>query len=200
MLRVGLTGGIGAGKSTVAAALAARGAVLIDADLVAREVVKPGTPGLAALVERFGVGVLDPDGRLDRGALASVVFADRRALADLNAITHPLIEAAIEDRLAAFAGTDRIVVVDVPLLDAAGVDRYRFDVVVVVDVPESLALGRLIGARGMSVADARARMDAQIGRDQRLALATLVVDNSGSRDELEAQVDRIWTDLRARQG
>ncbi|HLH99501.1 MAG TPA: dephospho-CoA kinase [Acidimicrobiales bacterium] len=198
MLRVGLTGGIGAGKSTVAAGLAARGAALIDADRVAREVVEPGTPGLDALVERFGLGILAPDGRLDRGALASVVFADRKALADLNAITHPLIEAVIAERLASLEGTDRIVVVDVPLLDAAGVERYRFDVVIVVDVPESLAFSRLTGARGMSEADARARIDAQVGRQQRLALATLVVDNSGSREKLEEQMDRIWGGLVAR--
>ena len=194
-VRVGLTGGIASGKSLVAAELAARGAVIIDADVLAREVVEPGTPGLAAVVARFGPGVVTGDGALDRRALAGLVFGDPPALADLNAIVHPPVRAAIDDRLAELAGTDAVVVLEIPLLVESG-RSYGESMVVVVDCPPDVALRRLVD-RGMDEADARRRMAAQVPRARRLAAADVVLDNAGSRADLERQVDDLWARLAA---
>lgn len=198
MLAVGLTGGIGSGKSSVADLLVARGAVLIDADRIAREVVVPGGPAYAPLVERFGPGILADDGTVDRAALAATAFADPSALADLNAITHPAIGAVMAERRAALEDTDAVVLLDVPLLTPAHRDLLSLDVVLVVDCDPDTALARLVEQRGMDPADARARMAAQATREERLAGADLVVDNCGSREQLEAEVDRVWADLAER--
>jgi dephospho-CoA kinase len=185
---IGLTGGIGAGKSTVADLLAARGAVIVDADRIAREVVEPGRPAYVSIVERFGPSVVAVDGRLDRAALAAVVFRDPEALAALEAITHPVIQAEMADRVAAHRDA-AVVVMDIPLMK----DRRRpMRGVVVVDVPEEVALRRLVEQRGFDEDDARRRIAAQISREERLALADLVVDNSGERAALEAAVDAVW--------
>jgi dephospho-CoA kinase len=193
MLRVGLSGGIGSGKSTVARALARRGAIVIDADAIAREVVEPGEPGLAAVVERFGSGVLGADGRLDRPALAALVFEDAAARADLNAIVHPLVAAETARRLAA-TPADSVVVLDVPLLVEAAKSGY--DVVVIVESPEPVRLERLVG-RGMSEDDARRRMAAQASDADRRKVADVVLDNSGSEEDLEAQIDSLWAQVTA---
>lgn len=192
MLVVGLTGGIGSGKSTVAALLAERGAVIIDADQIAREVVAPGRPAYDAVVQRFGPGVVADDGAIDRHALASIVFADAAALAELNALTHPAIAEVVRERLATHAGTGAVVVLDVPLLAETEGARASSDAMVVVDCPEDVALRRLVEHRAMSEADVRARMAAQAGRDDRLALADFVIDNSGDRDQLATEVERCW--------
>jgi dephospho-CoA kinase len=200
MLRVGLTGGIGSGKSSVSQRLAALGAVVIDADQVARQVVEPGTPGLAAIVDTFGPGVLRADGALDRAALAAVVFADERALAQLNAITHPLIRLGVkaaEDAAVEAGGDDLIVVHDVPLLAEGLRTSTEFDVVVVVDVPVETQVERLTGPRGMPEDQARARIAAQATRDQRLAVADIVIDNSGTPADLDHRVAEVWTGLKA---
>ena len=188
MLRVGLSGGIGSGKSTVARALARRGAVVIDADAIAREVVEPGEPGLAAVVSRFGPEVLAADGRLDRPKLAALVFHDAEARVDLNAIVHPLVAAESARRMAA-APPDAVVVLDVPLLVEAA--RSGYDVVVIVEAPEDVRLRRLVG-RGMAEDDARRRMAAQASDADRRKVADIVVDNSGSEADLEAQIDSLW--------
>lgn len=195
MLAVGLTGGIGAGKSTVAELLVARGAALIDADAIARQVVEPGRPALAALVDRFGTGILGPDGALDRPALASVAFADAGALADLNAITHPAIATEMAEQRRALEDTGAVVLLDVPLLQPAHRDVLALDVVVVVDCDPEVALERLVTERAMDASDARARMAAQPSREERLQGADLVVDNNDGRDELAGQVDRVWKAL-----
>jgi len=189
MIVVALTGGIGAGKSTVAAGLAARGAVIVDADRIAREVVAPGMPALQALVERFGPGILAADGSLDRAALAAVAFRDPGARADLEAVTHPAIQQEMARQTAAWAGSDRVVIQDIPLLK----DRRPPMVgVIVVDVPEDVAVERLVAQRGFDAEDARRRIAAQISRDDRRALADVVIDNSGDRARLEAELDRVW--------
>ena len=172
--------------------LAGLGAVVIDADALAREVVAPGTPGLAAVAAEFGDGVLTPEGALDRGVLAAVVFSDAQALERLNAITHPLIAARAATLMAA-APADAIVVYDVPLL-AEGVGRKDWDRVIVVDAPDDLRISRLL-ARGLSEAEARARMAHQATREQRLAVADIVIDNSGDLDDLAAAVTELWTEL-----
>lgn len=238
MLRIGLTGGIGSGKSTVARLLAARGAAVVDADEIARQVVVPGGPAYAPILDRFGQGVLASDGTIDRPALAAVAFGDPRALADLNAITHPLIglemarqlaelegdegttavgriapakSAAPDDpRIAAdttaggaadtTAGDGRegdlwaagVAVVVIPLLRQHHVEALRLGAVVVVDCPVEVAVDRLVQRRGMNESDARARIEAQIGRAERLALADYVVDNSGSAAQLAQKVDALW--------
>jgi dephospho-CoA kinase len=192
VLVVGLTGGIGSGKSTVAAMLSERGAVVVDADVIAREVVAPGGPAYRPVVKRFGAGVVAPDGTLDRPALAAIVFADQSALADLNALTHPAIGDVVAQRLVAEAATDHVVVLAVPLLVETDRTRAQCNAVVVVDCPEDVAVRRLVGQRGMVEADVRARMAAQASRADRLALADLVIDNSGSKDDLTAQVERCW--------
>lgn len=197
MLRVGLTGGIGSGKSEVARRLASCGAVLIDADVLAREVVASGTAGFARVVAEFGAGVVR-DGALDRAALARLVFADPAARRRLEAIVHPVVRARTEE-IAAAAPAGAVVVNDVPLLVESGLQR-TFDVVVVVDVPPRVQRERLVRLRGMDPAEADARIAAQASRADRLAAADLVVDNSGTLDELDHRVRTIWADLHARAG
>lgn len=190
MLTVGLTGGVGAGKSTAAAALARLGAVVVDADVVAREVVAPGTPGLAAVAHAFGRGVLAPDGSLDRAALGRTVFSDEAARHRLEAITHPLI-AQRTSRLASAAPRDAVLVHDIPLL--VELDRgARYHLVVVVDAPEEVRLARLVDGRGMSLDDARARVAAQADDAARHAAADVVLDGSGSAEDLLARVQGLW--------
>lgn len=190
---IGLTGGIGSGKSTVSSLLAERGAVVIDADAITRELQSPGTPVFAAMVERFGGGIVATDGSLDRQAVADIVFSDAAALADLGAIVHPAVGAEIARRLEEVAGTDQVVVLDIPLLVESGRDDLA--ALVVVDVDPDLAVRRLVEHRGMQEADARARMAHQASREDRLAKADLVVDNSGSLDDLAAQVADLWARL-----
>jgi len=197
---MGLTGGIGSGKSAVSRLLVEHGAALVDADLVAREVVAPGTPGLAQVVAEFGPDVLRPDGALDREALGRRVFPDPAALARLNAVVHPLIGRRTAELAAAaeVEGT-AVLVHDVPLLvenDLAG----RYDLVVVVDAPPELQLRRLVEQRGMTDSDARARMARQATREQRLAAADEVVCNDGTLEQLRTRVDALWSRLRARVG
>lgn len=196
MLKVGLTGGIGAGKSEVSRLLARYGAVLIDADRIAREVVEPGTPGLTAVVEAFGPGTLEPGGSLDRSALGSIVFADPARLATLNAIVHPLVGTRSAE-LERAAGAGAVVVHDVPLLTENGLAPL-YDLVVVVDATPGTQLDRLVRLRGMEESDARARMAAQATREERLAVADLVIDNDGPLEDLEPQVRTLWSELTAR--
>ncbi|MFE9912064.1 dephospho-CoA kinase [Streptomyces clavifer] len=196
MLKVGLTGGIGAGKSEVSRLLVSYGAVLIDADRIAREVVEPGTPGLASVVETFGPGILAADGTLDRPALGAIVFADPARLAALNALVHPLVGARSAE-LEKAAGPDAVVVHDVPLLTENGLAPL-YDLVVVVDASPETQLDRLVRLRGMTEADARARMAAQATREERLAVADLVVDNDGPLEDLEPQVRKVWSELTER--
>jgi dephospho-CoA kinase len=197
LLLVGLTGGIGAGKSTVAELLAARGAVVVDADQVARAVVEPGQPALAKLVERFGDGILDTDGRLDRAALAKVAFSDEESHRDLEGITHPAINEEFTRRVAE-APSDAIVVLDVPLLAESEQARKRpYQTVIVVEAPREVRLARL-AARGVDRADAEARMNAQAGDAERRKMATYVVDNGGDRTALEHRIDELWSDLERR--
>ncbi|MEU8195982.1 dephospho-CoA kinase [Microbispora amethystogenes] len=196
MLKVGLTGGIGSGKSEVSRRLAARGAVVVDADKIAREVVEPGTPGLAQIVAAFGEGVLRPDGTLDRERLGSIVFADTEKLRILNGIVHPKVGERSE-QLQREAPDDAVVVYDVPLLAENNLAPL-YDVVIVVDTPDDVRLERLLRSRGMSEADARARIAAQASREDRLRIADIVIGNEGSLDQLEAQVDRVWQDLSTR--
>ncbi|MET8632094.1 dephospho-CoA kinase [Streptomyces sp. NPDC004096] len=193
MLKVGLTGGIGAGKSEVSRLLVECGAVLIDADRIAREVVARGTPGLAAIADAFGAGVLAPDGSLDRPKLGSVVFADPEKLATLNAIVHPLVGARSRE-LEAAAPEDAVVVHDVPLL-AENALAPLYDVVVVVDASPATQLDRLVRLRGMTEEDARARMAAQATRDKRLEIADIVIDNDVDLPRLERSVRDVWVDL-----
>jgi len=194
-VRVGLTGGVGSGKSTVSALLAEHGAVIIDADALAREVVEPGTPGFDAVVARFGPSVVGSDGALDRAALAAIVFNDEAARADLNAIVHPLVGQRTAEQMAA-APADAIVVYDVPLLVESGLAQ-SFDVVVVVHADADTRVARLV-ARGMPEHDARARIAAQASDDERRAVAHEIVDNDGDRAALAAQVDNLWARLKAR--
>ncbi|MFE7119854.1 dephospho-CoA kinase [Streptomyces sp. NPDC057654] len=193
MLKVGLTGGIGAGKSEVSRLLASYGAVVVDADKIAREVVEPGTPGLAAVAAEFGPEVLAADGSLDRPALGAVVFADPGRRAALNAIMHPLVGARSAE-LEAAAGPDAIVVHDVPLLAENGLAPL-YEAVVVIDAAPRTQLDRLVRLRGMTPDDARARMSAQATREERLAVADLVIDNDGPLDALEPQVREVWAKL-----
>ena len=199
MLRVGLTGGIGSGKSEVSRRLAALGAVVLDADAAARAVVEPGTPGLKRIAETFGPGVLRPDGALDRAKLAEIVFADDAARKKLNAIVHPLVHEhmrAAEQAAVQAGGDDLIVVHAVPLL-AEGGRAGEFDLVIVVDLPPETQVERLAG-RGMPEEQARARIAAQATREQRLAVADIVIDNSGTLADLDRQLSEIWADLRTR--
>ena len=194
-MRIGLTGGVGSGKSTVAGLLAEHGAVIIDADALAREVVARGTPGLAAVIEAFGPQVLTPDGDLDRPAVAAIVFSDEQKLAALNAIVHPLVGARVAERLAD-TGPDDVVVNDVPLLVETNPSGAGFDLVLVVEASLTTRLQRLAG-RGMDERDARERMARQATDEQRRAVADIVIDNDGSLDELRAEVDRVWARISA---
>jgi dephospho-CoA kinase len=195
MTRVGLTGGVASGKSTVSALLADLGAVVIDADLLAREVVARGTDGLDAVVEEFGPDVLGPDGALDRSRLGALVFADPERRKALEAIIHPRVRQRARE-IEAAAPPDAVVVHDIPLLTETG-QATSFDAVVVVDVPTDVQVDRMVRIRGMSEADARARIAAQAGRDDRLAIATHVVDNTGSLDDLRARVAEVYRALTA---
>ena len=192
---VGLTGGIGSGKSTVAAMLAERGAVVVDADAIAREVVEPGRPAYAGLVERFGDDVVAPDGTLDRATLAAKAFATPEAKADLEAITHPAIGAEFLRRVAE-APEDGIVVHDVPLL-VESARGFEYGCVIVVEAPREVRLRRL-EARGIGRADAEARMAAQASDAERREVATWVLDNGGDREALRRQVDALWPELERR--
>lgn len=195
VLLIGLTGGIGSGKSTVSAMLAQRGAVVIDADAITRDLQRPGTPVLAAMVDRFGPEILATDGTLDRQAVADIVFHDAVALSDLGAIVHPSVGEEIARRLQEEAGGDRMVVLDVPLLVESG--RADMAALLVVDVDPEIAVRRLVEQRGMDEADARARMARQASRDERLSRADFVLDNSGSREDLAAAVEELWPRLLA---
>jgi len=197
VLLVGLTGGIGSGKSTVARLLEKRGAVVFDADLLAREAVEPGTPGHAAVIERFGADVLAPGGELDREALASIVFADPSARRDLEAIVHPEVRRLFAEGSEAYRDTDSVVVFSAPLLVETGM-HTAFEVLVVVSATVATQIERLMHQRGMSEPSIRARIDAQAPLEDKAAAADFLVDNEGSLDELESQVDRLWNDLSAR--
>ena len=197
MLAVGLTGGIGSGKSSVADLLVARGAVLIDADQVARDVVAPGGPAYQPLIDRFGSGITAADGTIDRPALAALAFANEENRLALNAITHPAIGIAMIAARDAHEGTDDIVVLAIPLLTAQHRETVRLDEVVVVDCPTDLALQRLLSQRGFERADAEARIRSQISREERCREADYVLDNSGGRAALEVEVARLWDWLQA---
>jgi dephospho-CoA kinase len=192
-MRVGLTGGVAAGKSAVAAILSGLGAVVIDADLLAREVVAPGTPGLAAVVDRFGNSVLAADGSLDRGALAAVVFASEDQRRALEAIVHPLVRARAAE-LEAAAGVGTLVVHEIPLLVETG-QAQDFAALIVVDVPVETQRERLISVRGLSPSEADQRLQAQATRDERLAEATYVIDNTGTREDLRRRVTEVFESL-----
>jgi dephospho-CoA kinase len=188
---VGLTGGIGSGKSTVSALLRARGAVVVDADALVRELQEPGMPVFEAMVERFGPGIVGPDGALDRQAVADIVFNDPEALAALNGIVHPAVGLEVYARIAAHEGTDDVVIADIPLL-AEGNSAIKMSGVLVVDTPTETQVARLVGSRGFPEADARARISKQASREDRLAKADHVIDNAGSHDDLVAQIDGVW--------
>ncbi|ADB32171.1 dephospho-CoA kinase [Kribbella flavida DSM 17836] len=196
MLRVGLTGGIGSGKSAVSARLAARGAVVIDSDVLAREVVARGTDGLAEVVAVFGDGVLTADGELDRPAVGRIVFGDEQARRRLEAVIHPRVRARAAE-IEAAAPADAVVVHDIPLLVETG-QAAKFDLVLVVDVPVELQVERLTSQRGMAADEARRRIASQASREDRLAAADVVIDNSGSLDELDRRLDQVWATLTAR--
>ena len=198
VLLVGLTGGIGSGKSTVSSLLADRGAVIIDADAIVRTLQQPGMPVFDAMVERFGGGIVAVDGTLDRAAVAAIVFTDELARKDLEGIVHPAVGAEMVRLLGEHAGSDRVVVYDVPLLVESG--KKGYGAVVVVDVDPEVAVQRLVTSRGMAEADARNRIANQVPRAERLAVADRVIDNSGSFDDLTAQVDELWEWLVKREG
>jgi len=190
MVLIGLTGGIGSGKSTVSARLVERGAVLVDADQIVRELQSPGTVVFAEMVERFGDGIVAADGGLDRQAVAEIVFNDPAALADLGMIVHPRVHSEIERRVAEQADSDDVVVLDIPLLAEAGWPGLLGTVVV--DLDPELAVRRLVEHRGFDEGDARARIANQASREERLAMADIVVDNSGSVESLDAEIDQVW--------
>jgi dephospho-CoA kinase len=194
MILVGLTGGIGAGKSTVSSMLAARGAVIIDGDVVARDLQSTGSPVLDRMVERFGAQIIDDGGSLDRPAVAEIVFADKGALKDLNAIVHPAMQDEITRQIEAQRDTDRVVVLDFPLLGEN--PRGDLRATIVVDIPVELAVERLVEQRGMDVDDARARIASQVSREKRLETATHVIDNSGDLSALDHQIDDLWERIR----
>lgn len=191
MILVGLTGGIGSGKSTVSALLARRGAVILDADAITREVQQPGSPLLTELAEAFGAHVLAADGSLDRAAVAKIVFEDPEALKKLNAIVHPAVGREMNARILAQRTTENVVVLDIPLLTEN--PREGLQGRIVVDVPVETQVERLVTHRGFDEADARARIARQATREDRLKTADFVIDNSGGPDDLEAQIDRLWT-------
>jgi dephospho-CoA kinase len=195
VLSLGLTGGIGSGKSTVSAILEELGATVVDADRIVRELQEPGQPVFDAMVAEFGPGVVAADGTLDRQAVADIVFGDDEALKRLNAIVHPAVGAAIAERLVALAETDDVVIMDIPLLVESGRDDMA--AVIVVDVDPDIAVARLVEHRGFSEDDARARMARQVSREDRLAKADVVLDNSGTQEDLRAQVEALWTRVEA---
>lgn len=198
MLHLALTGNIASGKSTVAALLAARGATIIDADQLARAAVAPGTPGLDAVVERFGAGVLMADGSLDRAALRRRVFSDPNERDALNAIVHPAVRLLRDDAVAAArARGDRVVISDIPLLFEVGLE-HAFDGVIFVDAPEPVRLARLVHDRGLDASAAQAMINAQWPAERKRAGATWIVDNGGSLDALPARIDELWADIEAR--
>ena len=194
-IRVGLTGGVASGKSTVSALLDELGAVVIDADQIAREVVAQGAPGLEAIVAEFGPELLGPDGELDRPAMGRLVFGDDDARRRLEAIVHPLVRARGRE-IEAEASPDAVVVHDIPLLAETG-QAASFDAVLVVDAPRELQIGRMTRDRGWTEEDAVARINAQATREDRLAIATHVIENAGTREELEARVQQVYADLTA---
>jgi len=196
MLLVGLTGGIGSGKSTVASLLEQRGAVLVDADVFAREAVRAGTPAFDAVCRRFGDEIVGDNGELDRAALASIVFADRAALDDLEAIVHPEVRRMVADTLQAELDTDHVVVLVNPLLIEMGAHR-DCDVVVVVSAAQETQVRRSM-ARGMDETDVRSRIAQQLSLEERARLADVILDNEGSLEELTQEVDVLWRDLAAR--
>jgi dephospho-CoA kinase len=193
VILVGLTGGIGAGKSTVSAMLAERGAVIVDADQIARDLQSPGSPVLDSMAERFGRNIIREDGSLDRAAVAAIVFNDEAALKDLNGIVHPAMQSEIQRQIDEHRSTERVVVLDFPLLGEN--PRKGLAATIVVDIPVDVAVRRLVDQRGMDEDDARARINSQISRDERLATATHVIDNGGDRESLTAQVDELWQQL-----
>jgi dephospho-CoA kinase len=199
MLLVGLTGGIGAGKSTVARLLAERGAVVIDADSIVRELQQPGTDVFRAIVDRFGDQVVAGDGSLDRERLADIVFRDEDARSALNAIVHPAVYTVMAERIAAVKEDDRVVVLDIPLLAEAG-GGGGMDLVVVVEADEESRIARVVAERGLNPEDVRARMAVQASSDQRTALADVVIKNNGNMDDLRAHVDALWEKLLERRG
>lgn len=190
MRLIGLTGGIGAGKSTVSAGLARKGAVVVDADAIVRELQEPGTVVFDEMVQRFGPGIVGSDGALDRAAVAEIVFTDASALADLGAIVHPRVHEEIERRLAEQAPTDNVVILDVPLLVESGWEGMQGTIVV--DLDPEVAVERLVQHRGFSEDDARNRIANQASRSERLAKADFVVDNHGSPEDVAVEVDRAW--------
>jgi dephospho-CoA kinase len=199
MLLVGLTGGIGAGKSTVAHLLEERGAVVFDADTFARLALDRGTPGYEQVVEAFGSGILDPKGDIDRRSLAATVFHDPEARRRLEAIVHPEVARQLHESLDPYRGSDRIVVYSVPLLVEAGLES-AFDLVVAVSAPEEIRVSRVARDRGMSDAEASERIRAQVSDQERETAADLVIRNDGTVDELEREVDRLWIKLKDRAG
>lgn len=196
MLVLGLTGGIGSGKSTVSSLLEAKGAVIIDADRIVRELQQPGEPVFEAMVEAFGEAIVAADGTLDRQAVADLVFGDDEKLQTLNGIVHPAVGVRMAEHLAALADTDRVVILDVPLL-VEGKGKYDTVGTIVVDLDADLAVQRLVEHRGFSESDARARMARQSSREDRLAIADVVIDNSGTVEDLGPQVDDLWARIEA---
>ena len=199
MLLVGLTGGIGAGKSTVGRLLSERGAVVIDADSIVRELQRPDTDVFRAIIERFGPHVVAADGSLDRGRLADLVFRDDDARSALNAIVHPAVYAVMADRIAALKDGEQVVVLDIPLLAESG-GGEGMDVVVVVEADQDARVARVVAERGLDPEDVRARMAVQASPEQREALADVVIKNNGTDEDLRAQVNALWEQLRARRG
>mgnify|MGYP000743002967 CR=1 FL=1 len=191
MLQIGLTGGIGSGKSSVASRLEAHGAAIVDADRIVRQLQEPGQPVFDAMVEAFGAEIVADDGSLDRQAVADRVFGDDDALATLNGIVHPAVAIEMATQIATLAETDRVAILDIPLLVESGRDDMA--AVIVVDVDPELAVERLMAHRGFTEADARSRIARQASREDRLAKADVVIDNSGSLADLDAQVDALWT-------
>ena len=197
MLLVGLTGGIGSGKTTVARMLEARGAVVFDADLLARDAIAVGTPGRERVLERFGPNVLAPGGDIDRDALAAVVFADPAARRDLEAIVHPEIRRLFAEGAEAYEDSDAVVVFSAPLLVETGM-HTAFEVLVVVSAPTETQVDRLLRGRGMSESAIRQRIEAQLPLEEKAAVADVLIDNEGTLEELEGQIDRVWAELRSR--
>jgi dephospho-CoA kinase len=198
MLLLGLTGGIGSGKSTVSAELARRGAIVIDADLVVRELQSPGGAVLAAMVELFGDGILAADGTLNRQAVADIVFSDPEQLKALNAIVHPKVGEEIDGRIEAQRESDNVVVLDVPLLVES--KAYETEGIIVVDTDPEIAIARLVEFRGFNADDARARMKLQATREERRAVAAFIVPNDGTQEDLMTKIDECWTWIQSKRG